>query len=74
MARVCEGCRRAAAQGTPIARRRGSSPTQRSERARPHVINLCDFMSLAHRLLTASRAGGVHEPPISTGMVPRPAV
>jgi hypothetical protein len=34
MARVCKGCRRVAAQGTPPARRRGSSPTQRSERAR----------------------------------------
>jgi Magnesium chelatase, subunit ChlI len=40
----------------------------------PHILNLSDFMSLANRLLIASRSGGVHEPPISTVTVPTPAV
>jgi hypothetical protein len=40
----------------------------------PHVLNLSDLVSLAHRLLTASRSGGVHEPPIPTVTVPTPAV
>jgi hypothetical protein len=40
----------------------------------PHVINLSDFLSLAHRLLIASRSGGVHEPPIPTVTGPTPAV
>jgi hypothetical protein len=40
----------------------------------PHVINLSDLLSLAHRLLTASRAGEVHQPLIPTVTVPTPAV
>jgi hypothetical protein len=38
------------------------------------VINLCDFVSLANRLLTQSRSGGVHEPPIPTVTVATPTV
>jgi hypothetical protein len=38
------------------------------------VLNLCDFMSFANRLLTASRSGRVQEPSITTVTGPMPAV
>jgi hypothetical protein len=39
----------------------------------PHVINLNDVVNLANRLLSASRSGRVHEPPIPTVTVATPA-